>query len=383
LDGGDGYDTLSGGSGRDTLLAGDGNDTLDGGLGKDALTGGAGNDTLDGGAGNDVLTGDDGTDTASYASATARVSVSLAVTKAQNTIGSGIDTLTSIENLIGSAFKDVLTGSSMANRIDGGSGNDVIKGGAGIDTLDGGEGSDIYLVTLLADKTAAEITDTGTTGTDELRFAATTAGTLTLLAGDTGLERVVIGTGTGASAATTGKVALNLDATSSANGLTITGNAGNNTLTGSGFADALNGGAGNDVLLGGLGNDVLIGGSGQDTLTGGSGNDTFKFNLITESGTSATKSDVITYFVQGEDQIDLSTIDAFAATRSVNDTFIWRGTAAFSNTTQGEVCYEKFDVEGTANDHTMIWIDKDKDTGVEMAIRLNGLHDLTASDFIL
>jgi Ca2+-binding RTX toxin-like protein len=383
LDGGDGYDTLSGGSGRDTLLAGDGNDTLDGGLGKDALTGGAGNDTLDGGAGNDVLTGDDGTDTASYASATARVSVSLAVTKAQNTIGSGIDTLTSIENLIGSAFKDVLTGSSMANRIDGGSGNDVIKGGAGIDTLDGGEGSDIYLVTLLADKTAAEITDTGTTGTDELRFAATTAGTLTLLDGDTGLERVVIGTGTGASAATTGKVALNLDATSSANGLTITGNAGNNTLTGSGFADALNGGAGNDVLLGGLGNDVLIGGSGQDTLTGGSGNDTFKFNLITESGTSATKSDVITYFVQGEDQIDLSTIDAFAATRSVNDTFIWRGTAAFSNTTQGEVCYEKFDVEGTANDHTMIWIDKDKDTGVEMAIRLNGLHDLTASDFIL
>jgi Ca2+-binding RTX toxin-like protein len=145
----------------------------------------------------------------------------------------------------------------------------------------------------------------------------------------------------------------------------------------------LNGGAGNDVLLGGLGNDVLIGGSGQDTLTGGSENDTFKFNLITESGTSATKSDVITYFVQGEDKIDLSAIDAFAATRSVNDTFIWRGTAAFSNTTQGEVCYQTFDATGTANDHTMIWIDNDKDTGVEMAIRLNGLHDLTASDFIL
>ena len=238
-------------------------------------------------------------------------------------------------------------------------------------------------MTLLADKTAAEITDTGTTGTDELRFAATAAGTLTLLAGDTGLETVVIGTGTGASAVVKAKTALNVDATLSANGLTITGNAGNNTLTGSGFADTLDGGAGNDVLLGGLGNDVLIGGLGQDRLTGGAGADIFKFSLITESGTTATKADVIVDFVQGEDKIDLSAIDAFLATKKVNDTFIWQGTAAFSNRTQGEVRYQTFDVAGTANDHTMIWIDNDKDTGVEMAIRLSGLHDLTANDFIL
>jgi Ca2+-binding RTX toxin-like protein len=370
-------------TGNDTISGSWTDDTIFGLAGNDTLIGGAGNDTLDGGAGNDVLTGGDGTDTVSYATATAGVTVSLAVTKSQKTVGSGNDTLSGIENLIGSAFNDVLTGSSTANRIDGASGNDVLNGGGGIDVLDGGEGSDVYLVTLLADKTAAEITDTGTTGTDELRFAATTVGTLTLLAGDTGLERVVIGTGTGASAATTGKVALNVDATASANGLTITGNAGNNTLTGSGFADTLDGGAGNDVLLGGLGNDVLIGGLGQDTLTGGIGNDIFKFSLITESGTTATKSDVITDFVKGQDVIDLSGLDAFLATKNVNDTFIWQGTAAFSNTTQGEVRYEKFDVAGTANDHTMIWIDNDKDTGVEMGIRLTGLHDLAASDFVL
>jgi hypothetical protein len=47
------------------------------------------------------------------------------------------------------------------------------------------------------------------------------------------------------------------------------------------------------------------------------------------------------------------------------------------------VRYEKFDVTGTANDHTMVWIDNDADTGVEMAIRLTGLYDLTASDFVL
>jgi serralysin len=370
----EGNDTLVGTASNETINGLGGNDTISGLAGNDTLIGGLGNDTLDGGAGNDVLTGGDGTDTASYATATAGVTVNLAFTKSQKTVGSGNDTLSGIENLIGSAFNDVLTGSSTANRIDGGSGNDVVNGGGGTDVLDGGEGSDVYLVTLLADKTAAEITDTGTTGTDELRFAATTVGTLTLLAGDTGLERVVIGTGTGASAATTGKVALNVDATASANGLTITGNAGNNTLTGSGFADTLDGGAGNDVLIGGL---------GQDTLTGGIGNDIFKFSLITESGTTATKSDVITDFVKGQDVIDLSGLDAFLATKNVNDTFIWQGTAAFSNTKQGEVRYEKFDVTGTANDHTMIWIDNDKDTGVEMGIRLTGLHDLVASDFVL
>jgi Ca2+-binding RTX toxin-like protein len=379
----EGNDNLVGTASNETINGLGGNDTISGLGGNDTLVGGLGNDILDGGAGNDVLTGGDGTDTASYVSATAGVTVSLALTTAQNTVGAGSDTLTTIENLSGSGFNDTLTGSSSANTINGGAGNDVINGGGGIDTLDGGQGSDVYLVTLLADKTAAEITDTGTSGTDELRFAATTAGTLTLSAGDTGLESVVIGTGTGASAATTGKVALNVNATASSNGLSITGNAGANTLTGSGFADTLDGGAGNDVLVGGIGADTLIGGLGRDTLTGGVGADIFKFSLVGDSGTTATASDVITDFVRGEDRIDLSAIDAFLASKNVNDTFIWQGTAAFSNTTQGEVRYQKFDVAGTANDHTMVWIDNDADTVVEIAIRLTGLHDLAATDFIL
>jgi len=370
-------------AGNDTISGTWSDDTINGLAGNDTLIGGAGNDTLDGGVGNDALTGGDGTDTASYATATAGVTVSLALTTAQNTVGAGGDTLATIENLTGSGLSDVLTGNATANRILGASGNDMITGGGGIDVLDGGEGSDVYLVTLLSDKTAAEITDTGTSGTDELRFAATTVGTITLLAGDTGLESVVIGTGTGSSAVFTAKTALNVDATWSANGLTITGNAGNNTLTGSSFADTLTGGAGHDVLLGGLGNDVLIGGLGQDTLSGDIGNDTFKFSMISDTGTPATKPDVITDFVQGEDVIDLSDLDAFAATKTVNDTFVWQGTAAFSSATQGEVRYKKFDFSGTANDYTIIWIDDDKDIGVERHIRLTGLYDLTASDFVL
>jgi Ca2+-binding RTX toxin-like protein len=210
-----------------------------------------------------------------------------------------------------------------------------------------------------------------------------TASTLTLQAGVTGIERIVIGTGTAASAVATGTTALNINATSAANALSIVGNAGINTLTGSAFNDTLDGGAGNDTLIGGAGNDSLIGGAGIDRLTGGAASDTFIFTAVAQSGITATASDVITDFVQGEDKIDISAIDAFAGSANVNDTFIWRGTATFNSTTQGEVRYEKFDVTGTANDHTMVWIDNDNDTVVEMAIRLTGLYDLTDSDFIL
>jgi hypothetical protein len=132
-------------------------------------------------------------------------------------------------------------GNGNANRIDGGAGNDVINGRSGLDTLNGGQGSDIYLLTLLSEKTAAEIADSGTTGTDELRFAATVAGTLTLVSGDTGIERVVIGTGTAATAITTATTALNVNATAAANALSILANAGMNALTGSAFADTADG----------------------------------------------------------------------------------------------------------------------------------------------
>ena len=97
------------------------------------LTGSSLDDTLEGNGGSNVLAGGAGTDTVSYEHATAGVTVSLAVTSAQNTIGAGIDTLTSVENLTGSAFDDTLTGSSSANVLMGLAGNDVLNAGAGGD----------------------------------------------------------------------------------------------------------------------------------------------------------------------------------------------------------------------------------------------------------
>ncbi|WP_300454594.1 calcium-binding protein [Accumulibacter sp.] len=133
--------------GNDTVYGNGGNDTLDGGAGDDSLYGNAGNDILSGGDGNDVLNGDAGNDEASYASATAGVSVSLAVSTAQVTGGAGSDTLSGIENLSGSAFDDTLSGNGLANVLDGGAGNDVLSGGLGNDSyrFARGGGADIVV----------------------------------------------------------------------------------------------------------------------------------------------------------------------------------------------------------------------------------------------
>jgi Ca2+-binding RTX toxin-like protein len=306
---GAGTDTLAAieniiGSGfSDTITGSAANNLLMGGGGNDKLTGDAGNDILDGGIGNDILTGGIGTDTASYASSQAAVTVNLGVTTAQNTVGAGRDTLATIENVIGSDAGDTLTGSTLANQMDGGLGNDILTGGAGVDTLDGGAGSDIYMVALIADKTGAEIRDSGLSGTDELRFTGTVAGTLVIAAGDLGLEQVTIGTGTGTTAIVTGTSAVNVNAVAAANGLTIIGNAGTNTLSGSGFADRLDGGVGNDTLVGGDGADTLVGGVGNDNLTGGLGADVFVFNTAPNA---STNKDTITDFSAADDDIWLA-----------------------------------------------------------------------------
>ena len=163
--------------------------------------------------------------------------------------------------------------------------------------------------------------------------------------------------------------------------LTLTGSAAING-TGNSISNMLIGNSVANALSGGHGNDTISGGGGKDLLTGGSGNDSFIFGSVDESSLSATTSDVITDFVLGRDRIDLSAIDAFAGT-GTNDVFIWRGTSAFGNDIHGEVRFQIFDLTGRSGDHTMVWIDNDNDTAVEMAIRLTGLHNLTAADFLL
>lgn len=147
------------------------------------------------------------------------------------------------------------TGNANGNTITGNNAVNVITGAAGIDTMNGGELGDIFIVASAIDHNGAEINDTGTTGTDELRFSSTTTGqTLNVYANDVGLENVVVGTGTtSAAATTTGLTALNVNAAAAPNGLVITGNNGINTLTGTASADTINGNSGNDTANGGGG----------------------------------------------------------------------------------------------------------------------------------
>ncbi|MFM7264388.1 MAG: M10 family metallopeptidase C-terminal domain-containing protein [Cyanobium sp.] len=97
-------------------------------------------DTIAGNAGANTLQGGAGIDTVTYAGATAAVRVSLATTLAQNTLGDGVDTLSSFENLTGSRFNDTLTGDS---------GKNVISGGLGADVLTGGLGADVFGYTVV------------------------------------------------------------------------------------------------------------------------------------------------------------------------------------------------------------------------------------------
>lgn len=135
--------TYHGLGGNDTISGGAGNDHFYGGAGADKISGGAGDDVFHAtvGDGNDSYSGDAGIDTLDLSETSANADVDLTAGYARSTdIGS--DTLSSIENVIGSSGHDTIRGSSAANVLIGGAGNDTLYGLGGNDTLIGGAGDD-------------------------------------------------------------------------------------------------------------------------------------------------------------------------------------------------------------------------------------------------
>lgn len=158
LSGGNGIDTLDGKAGDDTLLGGEGADTLDGREGQDILFGGDGadimrggneDDQLAGGEGEDIIDGGAGIDTAIYTVASQQgssvvndgVIVNLEQGYAIDLWGDR-DTLTFVENVVGSRGNDQIIGGGKDN---------LLEGGAGDDEIDGGDGSDILYGDYAAD----------------------------------------------------------------------------------------------------------------------------------------------------------------------------------------------------------------------------------------
>jgi Ca2+-binding RTX toxin-like protein len=163
LNGEDGNDLLGGGADNDSLYGGNGNDTVDGDSGNDTLSGGYNNDRMVGDTGNDVfndlegidtLIGGSGFDTADYSDYYGRIVVNLENGTARQDEAvwhvdqgyvynsEGTDSLTSIEDVIGTMFGDSITGSTADNHLFGESGSDSLSGAAGNDTLEGGSGRD-------------------------------------------------------------------------------------------------------------------------------------------------------------------------------------------------------------------------------------------------
>jgi Ca2+-binding RTX toxin-like protein len=250
-------DLIGGTNGANQVLGGEGADTLFGYAADDTVDGGDGNDLIDAGTGADSVVGGAGVDTATYATQLTGVSVSLVTNQS-----SGGDTLSGIENLIGSGLADTLTGDGNANLLSANSGNDSVVGGEGDDTLVGADGADTMIGGAGADSIVGG-NDVDVVSYSQALGAVTISGS---------------GVGSGSDAEGDTLVGVeNIRGTSFSDLLNGTADA--NLLVG-GFgtgADTLFGYASNDTLDGGDGNDLLDGGEGADSLAGGAGIDTASY----------------------------------------------------------------------------------------------------------
>jgi Ca2+-binding RTX toxin-like protein len=334
----------TGGAGNDTLvsiehLIGSAfGDTLSGDAGANQLYGLAGDDLLDGAMGDDILDGGAGVDTASYAGVPGAVTVDLRLTGPQSTGGAGIDTLTSIENLVGSVFADTLTGNLQDNVLTGGLGDDILDGGSGFDTASYATAASAVNVNLKEGKA------TGGAGVDTLKnieaaigsafgdsLTSNSAGSkLYGLAGDdvfyfghTQFELMYVDTFDGGEgldmvslASETSAVTANLSTghiQTPRNDATLVNIEG---LIGSAYSDTLTGDGRINVLIGGDGDDVLDGGEGDDRLYGGIANDTYyvdrQGDLVFEAAGEGTDTVVTASNFYLYDNLEVMTLAATA-----------------------------------------------------------------------
>jgi serralysin len=270
--GGLGNDTISGSEGNDSLFGGTGNDMLNGGVGSDYLVGGDGNDSLEGGAGLDTLdggAGDDrliysegrdyaiggaGADTMDFSGFGSAVWVDLAIagqyeawTVDQPSISGGtwrpIADLSSVENIVGTAYDDIVSGNSTDNVFVYAGGRDIVGGAAGADTMDFSRfGSAVWV-------------DLSTTG----QYEAWT------------VDQPSISGGTWRAIGDLSSV---------------------ENVTGTPY---------DDIVAASSANNVLVGGGGADVIAGGQGSDRFDYNSINEGG------DTISDFTPGvgNDKLDI------------------------------------------------------------------------------
>ncbi|MGI9365697.1 MAG: calcium-binding protein, partial [Rhizobiaceae bacterium] len=299
----------------------------------DVIVSGENEDIIDGGTG--------GNDTVDYSNSTNSVNVNLATAIVSGGYADG-DTIKDIENVIGSAFNDTITGNGEDNIITGGPGNDSMFGEGGDDTfvapsvyneggspgtlefnqIDGGNGTDDTL-------DYGHLSGTQFVALDmEANPGATLPGAAQIIDGITtvgedlfvGIENVI----------------------GSEQSDFIFADDNNNRLEGGAGNDQLEGKGGNDILIGGTGDDLLVGGIGIDQMVGGQGKDTF---VIDADSLSGSIDDLIfDYSGAGgdEDVIDLTAlVDVAGGTDIVAEGYV-------SLNQNGLVAEVIVDTDGTA-----------------------------------
>jgi hypothetical protein len=199
-----------GGDADDRVETAAGYDVLQGGAGDDYLSAGAGDDTVNGGEGDDWLDGGYGADTVSFAGAASGITLDLRVTETQDTGGGGKDTIRNFENVVTTAFDDLVRGNDASNIIrDTEGGNDRFFGDGGGDGLavfrigdigpqtiviDGGDGDDVleyasgpvYNPRFFADRyrNVDDVTVLGGAGNDSIYFSGQKTGVIDAGDGD-------------------------------------------------------------------------------------------------------------------------------------------------------------------------------------------------------
>jgi len=253
---------ITGTSGNDLFYGTPGNDEYHGGDGSDIFFVSGGNDIFDGGNGADTVNYMGRSFGGVYPHTGYGVSVNLGFGTMYSLDPNSAkhDTLSNIENVVGTRYGDVLQGDEGTNILDGQSGNDwlfgwggtdYLYGGAGTDYLSGGDGAD-----TLSGGLGTDVLN-GNDGNDTADYSYATVGMMVSLA--TGTAQQI--------SATPGD-------NDTLSGIeNVTGGNSGDWLQGDDAANTLDGGNGNDVLTGGSGNDWLMGGNGDDTLEGGAGAD--------------------------------------------------------------------------------------------------------------
>ncbi|MEO0834619.1 MAG: hypothetical protein AAFY16_01245 [Cyanobacteria bacterium J06642_3] len=186
--------------------------------------------------------------------------------------------------MIGTALDDSITGAAGDDRINGGLGNDTLIGGAGNDIIrfdagskvvNGGFGEDRIFLNFVN-----ETEDFILTYNNQLEPISTTVGGILDGTQISGIERILVTSGSGNDVIDIAVTSIGGRITSGAGDDLVVGGTGNDLLEGEAGDDTFFGGAGNDEIAGGAGNDasvyfglrsdyeVVIGEAGAVTVTG-------------------------------------------------------------------------------------------------------------------